>query len=36
MMRGNISVERGAKMLDEQVYYILYESGYYANKRKLQ
>jgi multiple sugar transport system substrate-binding protein len=36
MMRGNLSVEAGAKMIDEQVYYILYESGYYASKRKLQ
>jgi multiple sugar transport system substrate-binding protein len=36
MMRGNISVEGGAKMIDEQVHYILYESGYYAGKRKLQ
>jgi multiple sugar transport system substrate-binding protein len=36
MMRGTVSVESGAKMIDDQVYYILYESGYYANKRKLQ
>ena len=36
MMRGNISVEQGARMIDDQVYYILYESGYYANKAKLQ
>ncbi len=36
MMRGNIGVERGAKMIDDQVYYILYESGYYRNKAKLR
>jgi multiple sugar transport system substrate-binding protein len=36
MMRGNVSVENAAKMIDDQVYYILHESGYYANKRKLQ
>lgn len=36
MMRGTISVEKGARMLDDQVYYILYESGYYGNKPKLQ
>jgi multiple sugar transport system substrate-binding protein len=36
MMRGNVSVESGAKLIDDQVYYILYESGYYAHKRKLQ
>lgn len=36
MMKGDISVENGAKMIDDQVYYILYESGYYAQKRKLQ
>jgi len=36
MMRGNISVVDGAKMIDNQVYYILYESGYYDKKPKLQ
>jgi len=36
MMRGNVSVESGAKMIDDQVYYILYESGYYAQKPKIQ
>jgi multiple sugar transport system substrate-binding protein len=36
MMRGNISVEDGARMIDEQMYYILYESGYYENKPRLQ
>jgi multiple sugar transport system substrate-binding protein len=36
MMRDNISVEDGARMIDEQVYYILYESGYYENKPRLQ
>lgn len=36
MMRGAIGVEQGARMIDDQVYYILYESGYYGNKPKLQ
>lgn len=36
MMRGTISVEKGARMIDEQVNYILYESGYYGKKAKLQ
>jgi multiple sugar transport system substrate-binding protein len=36
MMRGHISVDKGTKMIDDQVYYILYESGYYGNKAKLQ
>jgi multiple sugar transport system substrate-binding protein len=36
MMRNNISVEDGAKMIDDQVYYILYESGYYGDKPRLQ
>jgi multiple sugar transport system substrate-binding protein len=36
MMNGTLSVESGAKKIDDQVYYILYESGYYAKKRKLQ
>lgn len=36
MMRGNISVEKGAQRIDDQIYYILYESGYYGNKPKLQ
>lgn len=36
MMRGNISVEEGAKRIDDQVYYILYESDYYGNKPRLQ
>lgn len=36
MMRGTIGVEEGAKMIDDQVYYILYESGYYCNKPRLQ
>ncbi len=36
MMSGRISVEQGARMIDEQVYYILFESGYYRNKAKLQ
>ncbi|MEW6400754.1 MAG: sugar ABC transporter substrate-binding protein [Chloroflexota bacterium] len=36
MMRGNISVEEGARRIDDQVYYILYESDYYGNKPRLQ
>jgi multiple sugar transport system substrate-binding protein len=36
MMRGSVSVEAGAKMIDDQMSYILYESGYYAEKPKLQ
>ncbi len=36
MLRGTIGVEAGAKMIDDQVYYILYESGYYGSKPKLQ
>ena len=36
MMRGHVSVEDGARIIDDQVRYILYESGYYAKKRKLQ
>ena len=36
MMRGSISVEAGAKMIDAQVEYILYESGYYGSKPRLQ
>jgi len=36
MMRGRISVEQGARMIDDQIYYILFESGYYKDKPKLQ
>lgn len=36
MMRGHISVEEGARRIDDQIYYILYESGYYGGKPKLQ
>lgn len=37
MMRGRIDVEAGAKRVDDQVHYILYESGYYdGTKPKLQ
>lgn len=36
MMRGDISVVEGAKRIDDQIYYILYESGYYDKKPKLQ
>lgn len=36
LMRGKIGVEEGAKMIDNQVYYILFESGYYGKKPKLQ
>jgi hypothetical protein len=36
MMRGRVGVEAGARMIDDQVHYILYESGYYGAKPKLQ
>lgn len=36
MMRGTVSVEKGARMIDDQIEYILYESGYYGKKPKLQ
>ncbi len=36
MLRGNINVESGAKMIDDQIHYILFESGYYKDKPKLQ
>jgi multiple sugar transport system substrate-binding protein len=36
IMRGKLDVEEGAKMIDRQIYYILYEAGYYGNKPKLQ
>ncbi len=36
MMRRNIGVEEGARMIDDQVRYILFESGYYKDKPKLQ
>jgi multiple sugar transport system substrate-binding protein len=36
MMRGNITVVDGARRIDDQMYYILYESGYYSGKPKLQ
>ncbi|HEX8962896.1 MAG TPA: extracellular solute-binding protein [Rhodocyclaceae bacterium] len=36
MMRGRIGVEAGARMIDDQVRYILHESGYYGDKPKLQ
>lgn len=36
MMRGSISVEGGVKMIDAQMHYILFESGYYKDKPKLQ
>jgi multiple sugar transport system substrate-binding protein len=36
MMRGRIGVEAGARMIDDQMRYILHESGYYAAKPKLQ
>lgn len=36
MMRGTIGVEAGARLIDDQVYYILYESGYYGSKPRLQ
>jgi multiple sugar transport system substrate-binding protein len=34
MMLGRIGVEEGAKRIDDQVRYILYESGYYGAKPK--
>lgn len=36
MMRGRVRVEVGARVIDDQVQYILYESGYYGAKPKLQ
>jgi multiple sugar transport system substrate-binding protein len=36
MMRGAVSVEDGARMIDNQIYYILYEAGYYGHKPRLQ
>lgn len=36
MMRGGVSVEAGAKLIDAQVEYILFESGYYGAKPRLQ
>ncbi|MBI4995532.1 MAG: extracellular solute-binding protein [Rhodocyclales bacterium] len=36
MMRGSVDIEAGAKMIDAQVEYILYESGYYGSKPRLQ
>lgn len=36
MMRGRVPIEQGAKMIDSQVRYILYESGYYKHKPKVQ
>lgn len=36
LMRGKLSVEQGAKMIDDQIYYFLYEAGYYKDKPKLQ
>lgn len=36
MMRGAVSVEAGARRIDDQIRYILYESGYYGTKPKLQ
>jgi multiple sugar transport system substrate-binding protein len=36
MMRNEISVEEGARVIDAQIRYILYEAGYYRNKPKLQ
>jgi multiple sugar transport system substrate-binding protein len=36
MMRGHVSMKEGARMVDAQIRYILFESGYYSNKPKLQ
>jgi multiple sugar transport system substrate-binding protein len=36
MMRGEIEVEAGARALDAQIRYVLFESGYYQSKPKLQ
>lgn len=36
MMRGTVSVEDGVRLIDDQVRYILFESGYYGKKSKLQ
>lgn len=36
MMRGRISVDAGTKLIDGQIRYILYESGYYGSKPQLQ
>lgn len=36
MMRGTIGVEAGARLIDAQIEYILYESGYRGTKPRLQ
>ena len=36
MMLGKVGVEEGAKRIDDQVRYILYEAGYQAGKARLQ
>lgn len=36
MMRGSVDIEAGAKTIDAQIEYILYESGYYGTKPRLQ
>jgi multiple sugar transport system substrate-binding protein len=36
MMRGELEAEAGARALDAQIRYILFESGYYKSKPKLQ
>lgn len=36
MMTGKISVKKGARMIDNQMRYILFESGYFNGKPKLQ
>ncbi|MBI5068059.1 MAG: extracellular solute-binding protein [Deltaproteobacteria bacterium] len=36
MMRGQVEVEPGARSIDAQVRYVLFESGYYRDKPRLQ
>ncbi len=36
MMRGDVGVEEGARSLDSQIRYVLFESGYYKEKPRLQ
>lgn len=36
MMQGRIGVDEGARVIDAQIRYILFESGYYKDKPRLQ
>ena len=36
MMRGQVDVDEGARVIDAQIRYILFESGYYKDKPRLQ